>query len=224
VLNYYYPHPVHREKVRVGLPYGEPPYRIRRILLDCAAGVSGVLDKPAPDVLVASFEPSSILYELRVWINDVAQSHHIASDLRARIWEDLRKEGIAIPYPIQRLEIARPPRPRLEEGEETAGPRPARLYVAEGPERGHSLALDGTGGTGGNTPATVGRSRSCSLPLTDPNTSKEHLRLAWEDGAWVMTDLGSSKGTRVNGKPAERAVLKPFDRIAVGDTIIIFET
>jgi small-conductance mechanosensitive channel len=218
VLNYYYPHPVHREKVRVGLPYGEPPHRIRRLLLDCASGVPGVLDKPAPDVLLVSFEPSAILYELRVWIDDIAQSHHIASDLRARIWEDLRREGIAIPYPIQTLEIARPALHRPEVAAE--GPRPARLYVAEGPERGRSLALDGTGG---NTPATVGRSRSCSLPLTDPNVSKEHLRLAWEEGAWVMTDLGSSKGTRVNGKPAERAVLRPFDRIAVGDTIIIFE-
>ncbi|HSU83455.1 MAG TPA: mechanosensitive ion channel domain-containing protein, partial [Thermoanaerobaculia bacterium] len=221
VLNYYYPHPVHREKVRVGLPYGEPPYRIRRILLDCAAGVPGILDKPAPDVLLLSFDPSAILYELRVWIDDVAQSHHIASDLRSRIWEELRREGIEIPYPIQTLEITRPPRPRPEGDEETAGPRPARLYVAEGPERGRSLALDGIGG---NTPATVGRSRSCSLPLTDPNTSKEHLRLSWEDGAWVMADVSSSKGTRVNGKPAERAVLRPFDRIAVGDTVIIFET
>ncbi|HEY4575530.1 MAG TPA: FHA domain-containing protein, partial [Thermoanaerobaculia bacterium] len=100
----------------------------------------------------------------------------------------------------------------------TEGPRPARLFVAEGPERGRSLALDGAG------PVTVGRSRSCALPLTDPNASKEHLRLSWEDGAWVMADLGSSKGTRVNGKPAERTVLRPFDRIAVGDTVIIFET
>ncbi|HEY4595858.1 MAG TPA: mechanosensitive ion channel family protein, partial [Thermoanaerobaculia bacterium] len=144
VLNYYYPHPVHREKVRVGLPYGEPPYRIRRILLDCAAGVPGVLDKPAPDVLLVSFDPSAISYELRVWIDDIAQSHHIASDLRARIWEELRREGIEIPYPIQTLEITRPSRPRLEARDgETSGPRPARLYVAEGPERGRSLALDG---------------------------------------------------------------------------------
>ena len=222
VLNYYYPHPVHREKVRLGLPYGEPPYRARRILLDCAAGVPGVLDKPAPDVLLVSFDPSAILSELRVWTADVAEGPRIGSDLRARIWEDLHKEGISIPYPIQTLEITRPRRQRPEAGdEETAGPRPARLYVAEGPERGRSLALDGIGG---NTPATVGRSRSCSLPLTDPNISKEHLRLAWEDGAWVMTDLGSSKGTRVNGQPAERTILRPFDRIAMGDTVIIFET
>ena len=219
VLNYHYPHPVHRLRVRVGVHYDEPPYRVRRVLLDCASGIPGLLDKPAPDVLMLSFDPSSILYELRVWIDDMAQEPRIASDLRARIWEELRREGIEIPYPIQKLEIVRPPRPRPEaEDDETAGPRPARLYVAEGPERGRSLALDGTG------PATVGRSRSCSLPLTDPNTSKEHLRLAWEDGAWVMTDLGGSKGTRVNGKPAERAVLRPFDRIAVGDTTIVFES
>jgi small-conductance mechanosensitive channel len=222
VLNYYYPHPVHREKVRVGVTYDEPPYRVRRALLDCAAGVAGVLDKPAPDVLLVSFDPSSILYELRVWIDDVAQGPRIASDLRAQIWEELRKEGIAIPYPIQTVEIARPARRRPETAKEgSAGaPRPARLYVAEGPERGRSLALDGSPG---KAAATVGRSRACDLPLTDPNASKEHLRLAWEEGAWVLTDLGSSKGTRINGKPAERAVLAPFDRIAVGDTVMIFE-
>ncbi len=121
-----------------------------------------------------------------------------------------------IPYPIQRLEMARPARPRPEADGVDDGEWPARLYVAEGPERGRSLTLDRS------APVTVGRSRACALPLSDPNTSKEHLRLAWENGAWVMTDASSS-GTRVNGKPAERAVLRPFDRIAVGDTVIIFE-
>jgi len=218
VLNYYYPHPVHREKVKVGVGYGEPPYRVRRALLDCAAGVPGILDKPAPDVLLLSFEPSSILYELRVWIDDVAQNQRITSDLRARIWEELRREGIDIPYPIQTVEIARTGRSRPDAA--TEGQRPARLYVAEGPERGRSLVLDASPG---KAAATVGRSRACDLPLSDPNASKEHLRLSWEEGAWVLTDLGSSKGTRVNGQPAERAVLAPFDRIAVGDTVMIFE-
>jgi small-conductance mechanosensitive channel len=219
VLNYYYPHPVHLERVKISAHYDEPPYRVRRVLLDCAAAVNGVLDKPAPEVYVLAFEASSILYELRIWIEDVAQAPRIASDVRARIWEDFSREGIVIPYPIQTLEIARRRQPRLEAGEEAdEGPRPARLFVAEGPERGRSLVLDG------DAPATVGRSRACALPLTDPNASKEHLRLQWEDGAWVMTDLGSSHGTRVNGKPAERAVLEPFDRIAIGDTVMIFES
>ena len=219
VLNYYYPHPLHMERIKIAAHFDEPPYHVRRVLLDCAAGVPGVLDKPAPEVYVLSFEASAIVYELRTWIEDMAQSPRINSDVRARVWEEFHKEGIVIPYPIQTLEISRPEHPRHAAARRAAqeDPPPARLYVAEGAERGRSLAL------GGGTPTTVGRSRACGLALSDPNASKEHLQIAWEDGAWVMTDLGSSHGTRVNGKPAERAVLKPFDRIAIGDTVMIFE-
>jgi small-conductance mechanosensitive channel len=215
VLNYYYPHPLHLEHIKVSVHHDEPPYRVRQVLLECAAGVAGVLDKPGPDVYVAAFEASAVVHDLRFWIEDMAQSTRIAGELRGRIWEEFRRHGIVMPYPIQTVELVRhPPRPR---GAELIGPT-ARLYVAEGPERGASLDLKG------DEPATVGRSRTCALALSDPNASKEHLRIAWEEGAWVMTDLASSKGTRVNGKPAERAVLRPFDRIAVGDTVMIFES
>jgi small-conductance mechanosensitive channel/pSer/pThr/pTyr-binding forkhead associated (FHA) protein len=267
VHNFYYPHPLHLERIRVPVHYQEPPYRVRRVLTDSAAGVPGTLDTPSPDVYVLGFEESAVLYELRVWIDDVANAPRIASDLRSRAWEELRKAGMAIPYPTRTLHLApraaaaqrqRPSRERQrrlphpvfqpadrEEGApereaeataegqasargaaETAGdaaaaaaavPVPARLYVLEGPERGRSLALSGP-------PATVGRSRACTLALTDPNASKEHLRVAWENGGYVLTDLGSSFGTRLNGQAVSRAALSPLDRIAIGDTVMIFET
>jgi small-conductance mechanosensitive channel len=216
VMNYYYPHPMHMERVKVGAAYGEPPYRVRRILAETAAGMAGVLDKPTPEVYVFSFDESAVVYEVRFWVEDVAQAPRTASELRARIWEVFRKEGIAIPYPTRTIQLApRPPRKTQEARSE--GPRPARLFVTDGNERGRSLNLDGG-------PALVGRSRACTLMLTEPNASKEHLRIAWEDGAWVLTDLESSFGTKVNGRAATRAVLEPFDRIAVGDTVLIFET
>jgi len=222
VLNYYYPHPLHLEHIRVSVHQDEPPYRVRQVLLECAAGVAGVLDKPGPDVYVLAFEASAVVHELRVWIEDMALSTRIASELRARIWEEFRRQGIVMPYPIQTVELVRAApksrRPGSAAGHGEPAAPPARLYVAEGPERGTSLQL------AGDVPATVGRSRTCNLALSDPNASKEHLRIAWEEGAWMMTDLGSSKGTRVNGKPAERAALRPFDRIAVGDTVMIFES
>jgi small-conductance mechanosensitive channel len=226
VLNYYYPHPMHLEKVRVGADYRVPPHRVRRALLDCVAGVAGALEKPTPDVYLASFDDSAIVYELRVYIEDVAQSNRIASELRTRIWEEFHREGIAIPFPTRTLEIA----PRARQGEsagagtgagETAGaapaPRPGRLFVAEGPERGRVLALDGS-------PATVGRSRTCALTLSDGNASKEHLRIEWTGEGYRLTDLGSSFGTRVNGHPVESALLRPLDRIGIGDTVLIFES
>jgi hypothetical protein len=190
---------------------------VQRILAETAASMTGVLDKPTPEVYVTSFDESSLMYEVRIWVDDVAQAPRIASELRARIWEVFRKEGIAIPYPTRTVQLApRPPR-RAPDEAMSEGPRPARLFVADGNERGRSVDLNGA-------PVLVGRSRGCTLTLTEPNASKEHLRIAWEDGAWVLTDLESSFGTRVNNRAATRAVLEPFDRIAVGDTVMIFET
>jgi small-conductance mechanosensitive channel len=215
VMNYYYPHPMHMERVKVGAAYSEPPYRVRRILAETAAGTAGILDKPTPEVYVFSFDESAVMYEVRIWVEDVAQAPRIASELRARIWEVFRKEGIAIPYPTRSIQLVPRPRKKAQDAE-PAGPRPARLFVTEGNERGRSLNL-------GAGPVVVGRSRTCTLMLSEPNASKEHLRIAWEDGAWVLTDLESSFGTKVNGRAATRAVLEPFDRIAVGDTVLIFE-
>jgi small-conductance mechanosensitive channel len=215
VLNYYYPHPMHMERIKVGADYKVPPYRVRRALLEATAGVAGALDKPSPDVYVLSFDENAILYELRVWIEDVVQGPRIASDIRARIWEEFKKAGITVPHPIRTLEL--PPRPRRVASPENDAPRPAYLYVAEGPDRGASLALGGEA-------ATVGRSRDCTLRLNEPNASKDHLRIAWQDGAWTLTDLGSSFGTQVNGQATKSRALAPLDRITVGGTVIIFES
>jgi hypothetical protein len=213
---------MHMERIKVGADYKVPPYRVRRALLEAMAGVAGALDKPSPDVYVLSFDENAILYELRVWIEDVVQGPRIASDIRARIWEEFKKAGITVPHPIRTLEL--PPRPRRAAGSretpETGGadrPRPAHLYVAEGPDRGASLALDGEA-------ATVGRSRDCTLRLNEPNASKDHLRIAWQDGAWRLNDLGSSFGTQVNGQPTTSRALAPLDRITIGGTVIIFES
>jgi small-conductance mechanosensitive channel len=217
VLNFYYPHTLHMERIQVRADSRVPPYRVRRALLEAVVGIDGALDKPSPDVVVRELGESAIHYELRVWIEDMVQAQRIAGDLRERVWEELKKAGIAIPFPVRTLEIApRPKRRAADAGDAGDGPRPARLFVAEGPERGRTLALDGA-------PVIVGRSRGCTLPLSEPNASKEHLRIAWEDGAWVLTDLESSFGTRVNGQTLQTRQLAPLDRIAIGDTVIIFE-
>ena len=56
-------------------------------------------------------------------------------------------------------------------------------------------------------PVTVGRSRTCTLVLTEPNASKEHLRIAWEDGSWVMTWATNS----ANGAIPVLAATRPIN-------------
>lgn len=214
VLNYFYPHPLHMERVRVGIHYSTPPYRVRRALLACVGGITGVLEKPTPDVYLLSFDDSAITYELRFWIEDVAQSPRIDSEVHYRIWEELRKSGIVIPYPIRTLELA--PRPRRREMAGEAARPAARLFVSQGAEVGLSIELDGQ-------PAIIGRSRSCGLSISDSRASKEHLKIEWTEEGYLLTDLNSSYGTLVNGEPATRRLLRDLDRIAVGETTLVFE-
>ncbi|MEP7011360.1 MAG: mechanosensitive ion channel domain-containing protein [Acidobacteriota bacterium] len=215
ILNYYYPHTMHMVRTVIGAHYDAPPYRVRRTLLEAAHGTRGVLENPAPEIYLLDFADSAILYEVRTFVDDVAQGPRIQSELRFRIWEELRREGIEIPYPMRMIHLA-PRARRTDTGDEPPGPPPARLFVADGADRGKSISL-------GSEAATVGRSRSCTLSLAEVNASKEHLRIEWTDNGYLLTDLGSSFGTKVNGRAASTAELRPFDRIAIGETVLVFE-
>lgn len=47
----------------------------------------------------------------------------------------------------------------------------------------------------------VGRGPACDLVLDEPGVSREHAVLSWEGSAWQLRDLGSSNGTRLDGRP-----------------------
>ena len=62
----------------------------------------------------------------------------------------------------------------------------------------------------------IGRSRDCDLTLDDPNVSRRHAELRNEDGHWLVADLGSTNGVKVNGHRVEQQVLQPGDELALG--------
>ncbi len=76
----------------------------------------------------------------------------------------------------------------------------------------------------GPTGASIGRSRQCDVVLDDANVSREHAEIRPRGGAWVLTDLGSTNGSAVNGRRINRPeVIKPGDELEIGTSIIIFE-
>ena len=54
-------------------------------------------------------------------------------------------------------------------------------------------------------PLRIGRSTRNDIMLEDDWISAEHLRLRRLQGAWLAEDLGSTNGTRLNGRPLKRA-------------------
>ena len=66
--------------------------------------------------------------------------------------------------------------------------------------------------------ATLGRSERAGLVLADSAVSAEHARVALRDGEWVVADLGSTNGTRVNQALVQgEATLSQGDVVSLGN-------
>lgn len=75
----------------------------------------------------------------------------------------------------------------------------------------------------GSEPLVIGRLPECGVVLEDTNVSRRHAELRRSGDAVVLTDLGSTNGTRVNGAPIREHVLGSGDEVSVGSTRLIFE-
>jgi hypothetical protein len=75
----------------------------------------------------------------------------------------------------------------------------------------------------GEQPLTVGRMPECDIPLSDPNVSRKHAEIRRQGTGFVVADLGSTNGTRVNGATIKERALNVGDEITVGATKLRFE-
>lgn len=90
----------------------------------------------------------------------------------------------------------------------------ASLVTVKGPVIGQRFALDG-GGT------LIGRQPDAAVYLESLAVSRQHARVSWHDGSWVVEDVGSSNGTFVNGKRVtERAPLTERDILQIGPYVL----
>jgi pSer/pThr/pTyr-binding forkhead associated (FHA) protein len=70
----------------------------------------------------------------------------------------------------------------------------------------------------GTEEVTIGRKPHNTIQLTEQNVSRSHAKLTFRDDGWLVQDLASYNGVKVNGIPiTQPTLLRESDLIQIGD-------
>jgi adenylate cyclase len=90
-----------------------------------------------------------------------------------------------------------------------------RLVITRCPHVGREYTLDAF-------PVVLGRAEDAGVKLRDLRASRHHARIVARDGHFVVEDLQSRNGTRLNDNYVRSSRLADGDRIVIGDTEMLF--
>jgi hypothetical protein len=125
--------------------------------------------------------------------------------------------------PVPSYEQPPPPAyPPYDQGQGYPGGRPV-----SGPPGGGRGAVRLVANDGRTYPLSIGstvigRGDQANLRLPDVGISRRHARLDFDGAQVVLTDLGSTNGTMVNGQRVSAVALNPGDMIQLGTTTLTF--
>jgi hypothetical protein len=119
--------------------------------------------------------------------------------------------ALAPPGLAQTVMYSPAPAPAAPAPAQAVAPPPARLRSGQDVFDMHEPAV------------VIGRSKRCDVVLNDPNVSRQHAEVRWESGQWVLNDLDSTNGVKVNRRAVKHATLSDGDRILLGTSELQFE-
>jgi small-conductance mechanosensitive channel len=208
LMNFDKPTPVHVRRILVGVTYETPPALAVNALIEAASRVPSALKSPAPVVQFKDYADSSLVYELRVYIDNYASALTIDSDVRKEVWYSFKRHGITIPFPQRDVHMYPVPA-------EPVATR-ARLVAAAGLPEGFVFELV-------DERTTIGRDPANRLCIANQHVSAQHAVIEREGDRFVLRDLGSRLGTMVNGQKVQSAGLRQGDLIEIGPVALVLE-
>jgi hypothetical protein len=108
------------------------------------------------------------------------------------LWRDLRRAGSGLAVPAPAAHLVRLGRPEAPE---------APIPLGE-------ISL-------------LGRAADNTIRIDDPTISQHHARIAFRSGQWILEDLGSRNGTRVNGITVEGPLVITYgDDLQFGEVML----
>jgi neural Wiskott-Aldrich syndrome protein len=118
----------------------------------------------------------------------------------------------SVPPPLPRSPTPLPP-PNASNGFPQSGPHSSTLSLIYQGER-HSITKDRF---------VIGRGKQSSdLTLKDPNVSRQHAMIEFQNGVYFMVDMGSTNGVEYNGQRIARKQIAEGDVYRICDHDILF--
>lgn len=174
------------------------------------------LRPPAGDRLrVSDAERERVLVELQAGFIDgrLTQDtfvHRVEAVLRARVRGELGALLADMPRPRRLREMIRDGLPTSVH----------RAIAAAGWHRKPPATL--TLPAGRQRRFTIGRELACDMTLADKTVSRWHASLQRDPGGWLLSDLGSTNGTRLNGwRVSGPTLVAAGDMVSFGDATFV---
>lgn len=177
--------------------------------------------EPFFDSLKASLERS-----LNAWIKEKGYEFHSRVAFRIKkgslenrcfdIFAGYRRENVASP-PYSPL-LYNPPAPRLtKEGTGGLSINVTKALIGELIDKSTGEVFDIHEGEN-----IIGRAEDCDITIYDPTVSEMHACIYSKHGRFILEDIGSRNGTRVNYEKVNKKVLADNNSIKLGDTELLF--
>lgn len=115
LVNFSRPTTAHQCFIAVRIPYRHPPNLVIAALADAMKNAPNILANPPAHALVWEFDDSHVVYRARYWIGNFRRINYIRSDVGARIWYGLRRNGIENAFPVRMLRRESPAADRTEQ-------------------------------------------------------------------------------------------------------------
>ena len=71
-------------------------------------------------------------------------------------------------------------------------------------------------------PITIGREEGNSIQLNDERISRFHIKIQEDNSKFILTDLESTNGTKVNGDEIRLRILRYGDLVSLGRSLLLF--
>ncbi|MEQ9619062.1 MAG: mechanosensitive ion channel [Deltaproteobacteria bacterium] len=90
-----------RVRIPFGVSYSADPNTVKEILLRVADENTQILKSPAPGVWFSEYADSAIVFHLLLWVNirNLWKVQPLISEMYFKVWYELEKAGIVIPFP-----------------------------------------------------------------------------------------------------------------------------